>query len=896
MDLRGRLSAAARSRHRDERGTHDLLGRYRRIFLVAVLAVALVLVPVALLEPGLDPRLRGASLAGLVYLVAWWIQVYRSSRVGLVGGLVEVAAVVAAASGLVATALPLVLVAAGYRCSFGSRGQAAWSILLYSGGLVGLYFLTPGHTGSAEVAQQVVAVGAVGLVAHVLAATLGEHSRTLVRERILSRVGSDLVASRSRQDIYRAVETALSELGAGLTDVRLTLALGTPSRMTVVAAAGSGVDEVRGASMTVPALLGDIQQDHLAAGRGLRVPEQTEGFLPFEPKQGPSLVVPLKTQDELTGLMTLETDTTVPGWVEETLVFLAAQTSLALEGAALTEHFRSLVQNSSDVITVMGADGTIRYQSPALERVFGHRPEDLSGRGLAEMVHPDDAARVGKVLAEAADLPGARRSVEARWRHGDGTWRHAETFVNNLLHDPTVRGIVLNTRDVTERKQLERELAHRALHDPLTDLANRALFREAVEKAMARMARTGHAVAVVFLDVDDFKDVNDSLGHAAGDRLLEAIAQRLSGCVRPYDVAARLGGDEFAVLLEAAGEEVASRVAARIIDAMQAPITIDGLEISTHASLGIAVAKGPSVGVDELLRNADVAMYRAKGRGKGRFEVYDSNIDTSAMQRMELAADLRRALDRGEFELQYQPIVALDGGKVLAMEALLRWQHPERGLLLPIECVPTAEETGLIVRIGRWVVEEACRKLRAWHERHPRHRHLAVAVNVSARQLQDAGFVGDVLEALEAAGADPGSLILEITETVLMRDTEEIRQRLEQLHAAGVRLAIDDFGTGYSSLSYLSRYPVDILKIDRSFIEGVGGPTDLTPVMISIGKTLGLQTVAEGVESSEQLTRLRELGCDAAQGYLFSAPVPPVEVEDILGRGVVASGLHAPTT
>ncbi len=895
MDLRGRLSSAAR--FRESRGTDDLLARYRRIILVAVLAVALVLVPVALLEPGLDPRLRAASLAGLVYLLGWWIHVYRTGRVGVVGGLVEVAAVMAAASGLVATdrALPLILVALGYRCSFGSRGQAAWSILLYGSGLVGLYLVTSGTAGGTEVAQQVVALGATGLVAHVLAATLGEHARTLARERILSRVGSDLVASRSRRDIYQAVEAALEELGAGWSDARLTLAVGTSDRMTVVAVAGTDADEVRGAVLPVPTFITEQQLELLAAGRVLRLPGRAEGLLPFEPKRGPSLAVPLKSQDELTGLMTMESGAAFPDWGEEALVFLAAQASLALEGAGLTEHFRSLVQNSSDVITVVGEDGIVRYQSPALERVFGHRPEELLGRSLGEMVHPDDAARVSRLLAETASQPGAGGSVEARWRDGDGTWRHAETFVNNLLQDPNVRGIVLNTRDVTERKELERELAHRALHDPLTNLANRALFREAVEKAMARMARTGHSVTVVFLDVDDFKDVNDSLGHAAGDRLLETIAQRLSGCVRPYDVAARLGGDEFAVLLEGAGAEVATGVATRIIEAMQSPITIDGLEISTHASLGIAVAESPTMGVDELLRNADVAMYRAKGRGKGRYEVYEPNLDTSAMQRMELAADLRRALDRGEFDLQYQPIVSLDGGQVLAMEALLRWQHPQRGLLLPIECVPTAEETGLIVRIGRWVVEEACRKLRAWQDRHPGHRRLAVTVNVSARQLLDASFVQDVLGALEAAGAAPDSLILEITETVLMRDTEEIRSRLEQLHSAGVRLAIDDFGTGYSSLSYLSRYPVDILKIDRSFIVGVGGPTDLTPVMISIGKTLGLQTVAEGVETAEQLARLRELGCEAAQGYLFSAPVPPVEVEDILARGVLSAGLHVPT-
>jgi diguanylate cyclase (GGDEF)-like protein len=442
--------------------------------------------------------------------------------------------------------------------------------------------------------------------------------------------------------------------------------------------------------------------------------------------------------------------------------------------------------------------------------------------------------------------------------------------------------VVAAVRDVTERKKLEEELAHRSLHDPLTDLANRALFKDSVERALRRTGRDGRVVSVVFMDVDDFKHVNDSLGHAAGDKLLEAVAGRLRECIRPYDVAARLGGDEFGILLENADQRVATSVADRVLRSMDDPIRVDGLEISVHASLGIAIGSTGDE-VEDIMRNADVAMYMAKGRGKGRYEIFQPGMQATALERMELAAELRRAVEERELLLHYQPIVSLSTGAITGVEALLRWNHPARGLVPPMEFISTAEDTGLIVPIGRWALNEACRQLREWQDRYG-DPPLSVAVNVSVKQLQDPRFVHDVRAALAANGVDARSLTLEITETVLMADAEEVLARLEELHAVGIRVAIDDFGTGYASLGYLTRFPVDILKVDRSFIRGVGTSEQahLTPVMASIGRTLGLTTVAEGVETPEQVHKLRELGFDAAQGFLFSRPAAAEQMEHVL--------------
>jgi len=441
--------------------------------------------------------------------------------------------------------------------------------------------------------------------------------------------------------------------------------------------------------------------------------------------------------------------------------------------------------------------------------------------------------------------------------------------------DGTVVGRVWSFRDITEHKRLQTELAHQAFHDALTQLANQALFRDRVEHAVVRASRHDSHLAVLFLDMDNFKTVNDSLGHTAGDELLVAVADRLGECLRLEDTAARLGGDEFAVLLEdLTDKREATDVAERVLAALRRPLQIGGREMFVGVSVGIAFDL-PGADSDQLLRNADLAMYTAKSRGKGRYEIFEPEMHATAVRRLEMEADLRRALDGGELVLHYQPIVALATRRMSGVEALVRWQHPDRGLLPPSVFIGLAEETGLIHQLGRQVLEAACVQARRWQVQHPRHATLSVSVNLSPRQLTSDVVVQEVRNALEVSGLPASSLILEITEGVMMHDTEATIQRLRALKALGVRLAVDDFGTGYSSLSYLQRFPIDILKIDRSFVAAIDAGQDeysLARAIVSLARSLHLQAVAEGVETRAQAEALSELQCDMAQGFYLASP------------------------
>jgi diguanylate cyclase (GGDEF)-like protein/PAS domain S-box-containing protein len=547
------------------------------------------------------------------------------------------------------------------------------------------------------------------------------------------------------------------------------------------------------------------------------------------------------------------------------------------------EHFRSLVQGSSDVLTICDPDGTIRFISPALLHVFGYRPDDLIGTKLAELVHAEDALRVRAEVADAVADPGGTAVVHCRYRHADGRWLHVEALLTNHLDHPSIAGLVFNTRDVSERKELERRLTHQAFHDPLTGLANRSLFRDRVRHALALRSRTHKPLAVLFLDLDGFKAVNDSLGHAVGDRLLGSVAGRLLSVVRPGDTVARLGGDEFAVLLEDLdGLHVAQQVAQRFIEELHTAIALDGHEVFVGASVGLALASADD-DADELLRNADLAMYRAKTLGKNRCEVFEPDMHAAALARMEIENDLRHAVVRGELRLHYQPVVELATGRVVGVEALLRWQHPTRGLVSPLDFIGVAEESGLIVPVGRWVLSEACRQVARWQR--TTGLPLRLSVNLSARQLQAPRLAEFVARTLRSTGVRPNDLVLEITESILVDDAERTIAKLHLLRELGVKLAIDDFGTGYSSLNYLRRLPVDVLKIDRSFVQGIGTESELaalTGAIVGIGRDLGLDTVAEGIEEPAQLEALRAMGCVLGQGFLFARPLPADELAELL--------------
>jgi diguanylate cyclase (GGDEF)-like protein len=449
---------------------------------------------------------------------------------------------------------------------------------------------------------------------------------------------------------------------------------------------------------------------------------------------------------------------------------------------------------------------------------------------------------------------------------------------------------VLNTRDASAQKQLEERLSHQAFHDALTGLANRELFFDRVGHALERARREVHTVAVLFVDLDGFKGVNDSLGHARGDELLVLIAERFSSCLRPGDTVARIGGDEFAVLLEAV-DDAADAVQAghRLREVLADAFMIDGREVLVQASVGVAATDDGHATADELVRNADLAMYRAK-TNNGGIEVFEIGMHTALVRRLELENDLRHALERNELVLLYQPVLELSTCRLVGAEALIRWKHPSGALLSAMDFVPLAEETGLIAEIGAWVLREACTQAALWQVVLPEaeRSQFRVNVNLSGRQMVTNAVIGTIEGALAETGLDPGTLVLEMTESVMITSNTETVDLLGELKALGIRLAIDDFGTGYSSLSYLSRFPVDVLKIDRSFVEKLAfdaQSAELIQTIVQLGRSLDLETVAEGIETIEQLDELRRIGCEFGQGYLFSAPVPAREITTRLRAG-----------
>ncbi len=737
-----------------------------------------------------------------------------------------------------------------------------------------------------------------GLVVMRMADLVHQQERSVKRERLLSSFGTALVSCATREEMQQvALEVAARLLeGRGAAFLCVT-------QDGALSASGLG-DDAEWPARALATHLSRPLLEQSAAGAAKDTtldPALLSALdLPRELCFGVVLALPVRGGAPQLLLLALPAGATRQ--LREALKALGTQLALALESARLSEkihlqrseaRFASLVQRSSDLITVVGSDATIIYQSPSSERVLGYPAQELVGTRFDRLVVRDDGERLLRVLADGSAY--ARRDgeiIECTLRHHDGGNRQFEILHTNLLDDEHVRGIVLNARDISERKAFEQQLAHQAFHDPVTNLPNRALFVERVRHAIGRARREGNKLGVMFLDIDDFKTINDSLGHSAGDATLIDLAKRLSQSIRTSDTAARFGGDEFVVLLEdLEDEQTAVEVAERVLDDLRQPLVVAGKELSLRGSIGISILDGSSgAGADELIRDADAAMYIAKSEGKGGYRLFEPEMHTGVLARLELRADLQRALESGQFELHYQPIVRLSDGRVSGMEALLRWQHPERGLVYPGDFIPFTEETGLIVPIGRWVLREACRQAAAVQRGAHGSQPLYMCVNLSVKQLQHSDVVADVSDALEESRLDPRLLTLEITESMLIEDPEIAVVKLKELRALGVRIAMDDFGTGYSSLSYLSRFPVDIIKMDRSFLrpDASREAADLSSAVVALGSTLALEVVAEGIELDEQLRRLRDLGCEFGQGFHFAHPMESGALVDFL-EGTSAS-------
>jgi diguanylate cyclase (GGDEF)-like protein/PAS domain S-box-containing protein len=560
----------------------------------------------------------------------------------------------------------------------------------------------------------------------------------------------------------------------------------------------------------------------------------------------------------------------------------------------LNRQHEMVLKSAGEGIFGLDLDGNATFVNPAAARMTGWEAEELVGCPQHDILHhtkPDGSPYPRAecpIHAALKDKTTHVRDDEIFWRK-DGTSFPVEYMSSPILQDGEVVGAVVTFKDITKRKALEEQLHHQAFYDPLTGLPNRALFMERLAHASTRASRRDSGVTVLFVDLDNFKVINDSLGHKSGDQLLKAVAERVKSYLRPEDTAARLGGDEFTILVE----DVASvaegvQLAERITEVLQPPFTLDEQEVFTTASIGIVFSGPTHERAEDLLRHADLAMYRAKHKGKARYEVFKPSMHNEALRRLRLENELRQALERGEFKVYYQPILTLDGGRISGAEALVRWEHPQRGLLLPDEFLSVAEDTGLIVQIGEGVLREACHQMRAWQQRNSAIPSLTVSVNLSPRQLFRPELVAEILVETEI---DPGSLQLEITEGMLTsNDVHSASKTLRNLKDLSIQLAVDDFGMGYSSLSYLKRFPVDFLKIDRSFIAGLGQDAngaskdaEIVSAIIELTHALGLEAVAEGVETAEQLTQLRNMRCDLAQGNYFSKPLPSEALSELMG-------------
>ncbi len=709
-----------------------------------------------------------------------------------------------------------------------------------------------------------------------VAGLMQTQKETANRERTLRITGADLVAVSSVPEAADALRTAIAAM----------MPAGAEHRLVMVGK-DAQPDAVPGLLMTSRVQVADLPAaiaDQLDGFEWALCAEAiASGRTPDGPPRHQQLFLG-GNDDVLTAL-------------EPSFEALMAQGTMAIERINLTDvvnrrssedYFRALIKSASDVILIVGDDETIRYASPSALPVFGRT--DLVGMPLARLIAGTDHAELRHLLDQVRDGRGPRDGVDLTAISGDDLLLQVECTCRDLRDDPAVNGIVVTIRDVTERRRLETDLAHQAFHDALTGLANRALFQNRLEHAASYAVERRHEVGVLFVDLDDFKEVNDSLGHAAGDQLLTTVGRRITEVVGPLNTVARTGGDEFAVLIEhvgLAGE--AEHIAEMIVVALAQPIEVTDATGAPHlvggaASVGVATS-AEAAGISELLRRADVAMYGAKTEGKNTWQRYEDQMHDAMLRRLEMRSALNEAVAGNQMRLRFQPIIDLPTGEVAGLEALVRWEHPVRGLLGPNEFIELSEENGSVVAIGGWVLREALQTFAEWRRTETGRHMRYISVNVSARQFRTPGFVDQVRQVLAEVGARPEWLLLEVTESLVLHDADQVWRDLGELRAMGVRIAIDDFGTGYSSLSYLSQMPVDVLKIDKSFIDDILHSRQqmaLVETIVNLARTLDLAVVAEGIELDGHRAALTDMGCSYGQGYLFSKPVTSDEFQEYL--------------
>ena len=697
-----------------------------------------------------------------------------------------------------------------------------------------------------------------------MAGIMASHRLALARERALRQASASLVSAADTDAVNTAVRIAVANLLPANTAHNVVLAVTITQEEPLSPEAAQQAIQDR-ESGTKARLVATREVDWAVSVRLSQFPTTL---------RCPMVLTDRPTGDPLVGVLHVSAPSDVLAGMRRSVEALAGQVALALERIGLSRevirrdsetYFRTLVQNTADVILIVDDEDRIRYASPSATSTLGADPTGLL---LPEIIHPGDRNKIGH-----GDLRGLTTTTKAEVLF--------ETHVRDLRADPTVAGLVITLRDVTDRRRLERELTHQAFHDSMTGLANRVLFHDRLQHALARGARDGSVVGVLFIDLDDFKIVNDTHGHAAGDHLLISVAHRIAAALRADDTAARLGGDEFAALVENVQDPGAvEETAQRILKALAPPIvTDDGVTLQAVASIGITTTPEARE-ADELLRQADLALYVAKGAGKNQWRRYQSHLHDAMVERLELRSALDHAVHEGQFLLAYQPIVELATDETVGFEALVRWHHPVKGVVAPDEFLEVAEGSGLIVPMGRWVLEQALHTVAQWRRIMPRTRQLYVSVNVSLRQFREPGFVDQILQLLSYAGVPPQALMLELAETVLASDNSTLWRDLTVLREHGVRVAIDDLGTGYSSLGYLGHRPIDVVKIDKAFIDGmVDDPrqTESIAEILQLAKSLDLAVIAEGIETERHRELLARMDCPMGQGYLFSSPVDGTE-------------------